>query len=162
MKRASVFLAAATLLALGCGSKATITGTVTYKGQPIHEGGIVFAPESGGRPVSAIIKDGKYTAEKVPPGPAKVSITSMYSKEATGFAAKMGGGGTPELTKKMEGPPPDAPLPPEARRMMEKRSTMGEESKKGVKIPDKYADPDKSGLTYTVQPGSQTKDFNLE
>jgi hypothetical protein len=153
MKRASVFLTAATLLAAGCGSKATITGTVTYKDQPIHEGNIVFTPESGGRSVGAVIKDGKYTAEKVPTGPAKVTVTSMYAQ---------GAGGPQELTKKMGGPPADAPLPPEARAMMERRSTMASESKKGVKIPDHYADPEKSGLTYTVEAGPQTKDFKLQ
>ncbi len=170
MKRASVFLTAATLLAMGCGGpKATITGTVTYKNQPIHEGNIVFTPESGGRPISAIIKDGKYTAEKVPTGPAKVTVTSMYMKggvtntfAAKKGAAKGGGGGAPELTKKIGGPPADAPLPPEARAMMERRSSMADESKKGVKIPDHYADPERSGLTYTVEAGQQTKDFKLE
>lgn len=173
MKRASVFLATATLLAVGCGSNATITGTVTYKDKPIHEGNIVFMSEGGGRPVSAVIKEGKYTAEKVPTGPAKVTVTSMYmkggvtntfaaKKGAGKGAGKAGGGGAPELTHKMEGPPPDAPMPPEARRMMEKRGNMADDSKKGVKIPDRYADPDKSGLTYTVQPGQQTKDFKLE
>ncbi len=169
MKRASVFLTAATLLAMGCGGpKATITGIVTYKDQPIHEGNIVFTPESGGRPISAIIKDGKYTAEKVPTGPAKVTVTSMYMKggAANTFAAKKGagkgGGGAPELTKRIGGPPKDAPLPPEARAMMERRSSMADESKKGVKIPDHYADPERSGLTYTVEAGQQTKDFKLE
>jgi len=169
MKRASVFLTAATLLAVGCGSKATITGTVSYKDKPIPEGNIVFTPESGGRPVSAVIKDGKYTAEKVPTGPAKVTISSMYMKGAdtnTPLAkkgvAKGVGGGPPELTKKLGGPPEDAPLPPEARAMMERRASMADPSKKGMKIPDHYADPEKSGLTYTVQSGQQTKDFKLE
>jgi hypothetical protein len=62
----------------------------------------------------------------------------------------------------MGGPPADAPLPPEARAMMERRSSMADESKKGVKIPDHYADPEKSGLTYTVEAGPQTKDFKLQ
>jgi len=83
MKRTFVvFVVGVTLLAAGCGSKATITGTVTYQGKPIPQGYIVFYPDSGARPVNAPIIDGKYTAEQVPTGPAKVSITSLYMEGA--------------------------------------------------------------------------------
>lgn len=153
MKRTSVsfFILTLAIPAVGCGSKATVTGTVTYKDKPIPSGTILFAPDSGAPSVNAPINDGKYTAERVPTGPAKVSITSVYTEgEAQFMAKKMGG--------KM-GPPKDAPIPPEARKAFEEESTQ---LKKGIKIPDQYGDPATSGLTFTVKSGRQTKDFKLE
>ena len=38
---------------------------------------------------------------------------------------------------------------------------MGDMPDNIVPIPDKYGDPQTSGLTYTVQNGDQTKDFVL-
>jgi hypothetical protein len=34
--------------------------------------------------------------------------------------------------------------------------------KSGVNLPEKYGDPEKSGLTYTVASGSQTYDIKME
>ena len=68
----------------------------------------------------------------------------------------------PEVISKMGAPPADVPIPPEAREMMARGAASFGQAKKGLKIPDKYADPAKSGLSYIVQPGQQTKDFNLE
>jgi hypothetical protein len=152
MKRTSILLFTVNLLlwTAGCGGKGTITGTVTYKGTPIPAGTILFVPSNGGPSVNAPINDGKYTAEKVPTGRAKVSITSMYVQQTSASPMMMMGA--------KSGPPLDAPIPPEARKAMEE----GMKPKKGLQIPDKYADPAQSGLTYTVRSGQQTKDFNLE
>jgi hypothetical protein len=167
MKRTSIVvcIAGAALLGVGCGSKAAITGTVTYQGKPIPAGYIVFTPESGAPAVNAPINDGKYTAEKVPTGPAKVTVTSLYMEDKASNlkANRMGAGTMPaEAMAKMGAPPKDAPIPEEARERMSRGAASFTQSKKGLKIPDKYGDPAKSGLTYTVQPGSQSKDFNLE
>jgi hypothetical protein len=143
------FILSAALLTGGCGGKGTITGTVKYKGTPIPSGNIMFTPEGGGGLINAPIMDGKYTADNVPTGPAKVAVTSMY--RPVNFNPMM----DPKKGGKM-GPPPDAP--PEARKAYEK----SHEFKKGLQIPEKYGDPAQSGLTYSVQSGPQTKDFNLE
>ncbi|HTU18415.1 MAG TPA: hypothetical protein VMG10_10180, partial [Gemmataceae bacterium] len=37
-----------------------------------------------------------------------------------------------------------------------------ERAKRYVPIPSQYADPDKSGLTYTVKPGKQPYDIKLQ
>jgi hypothetical protein len=155
MRRNRVWLVVPLLLlaATGCRSKATITGTVTYKGTPIPEGSVMFIPQDGSPVVSAVINDGKYTAEKVPVGPTKVAVASLYNAGGPmdiGTKMMMGGG-------KNSAPPPDSGLPEEARKMLAGRS-----AKRGLKIPDKYSDLENSGLTYTVTGGSQTKDFNLD
>ncbi|MDB5309445.1 MAG: hypothetical protein JWO38_3647 [Gemmataceae bacterium] len=74
---AVVFLLAAGLVA-GCGGAGTgeVSGTITYDGKPVEAGAIVFTPADGNGPTAGgEIKGGKYTAPKVPVGPAKVSIS---------------------------------------------------------------------------------------
>lgn len=151
MKRTSVlmFISGTMLLAAGCASKATITGTVSYKGKPIPSGNITFTPESGAPLVNAPIREGKYSAENVPTGNAKVSIMSMY------MASRPSPMMDPSKKDKMA-PPKDAP--PEAQKAFQQST----QSKQGIKIPEKYTDPEQSGLSYTVTSGKQTKDFNLD
>ena len=68
------------LLLSGCGSggpqTCTVTGTVTFNGNPLPEANILFEPESGkGVPDSGKIIDGKYKLE-VKPGKKQVKITA--------------------------------------------------------------------------------------
>lgn len=59
----------------GTGGKAKIAGAVTYQGEAIPEGEIIFTPISGeGETVAGKISQGKYTCD-VPPGKAQVRIT---------------------------------------------------------------------------------------
>ena len=63
-------------LAAGCGGSADgvpVSGTVTYRGQPFSNASITFYPASG-RPVSAAISDGEYSAV-LEPGDYKVTIS---------------------------------------------------------------------------------------
>lgn len=64
--------------AVGCsgGEKtATVTGKVTFEGEPVKEGRITFKVGPTGKGFSAEIKDGTYTAQ-VEPGDAVVEITA--------------------------------------------------------------------------------------
>ena len=62
------------LLLAGCGeSLATVSGTVTFAGQPLAKGQIQFTPTSGA-PVGAPIVVGKYTTQ-LPPGEVTVLIS---------------------------------------------------------------------------------------
>ena len=77
---AVAFLVTASLAA-GCGAGdagAEVTGTVTYDGKPVEEGGISFNSPDGSVPSGGgVIKNGKYTATRVPIGITKVSITAV-------------------------------------------------------------------------------------
>ena len=141
------------LLAAGCNSTGTVTGTVAYKGTPIPDGSVMFVPENGSPSVIAFIKDGKYTTEKMPVGPAKVAISSTYNpvRQENFMAQMIHSGG------KGGGPPLDA-MPEEARQYFSGSGALS----RGLKIPDKYSDVQNSGLSYTVTGGKQTKDFNLD
>ena len=76
------------LLAAGCGSKGTVTGTVTHNGTPLKGGTIQFIPEDGSQVAGAEIgEDGRYTIEKVPAGKVKV-VVETYSLGQKAFATK--------------------------------------------------------------------------
>jgi hypothetical protein len=69
--------ALATVLVLpGCGSStATVSGEVTWEGEPVADGFITFTPvdgkgKDGGAPISA----GRYTVRDLPPGPKLVQV----------------------------------------------------------------------------------------
>ena len=92
MKRQPI-LAALLLTAIsGCGGsdleKVEVTGTVTFNGEPIPNGDIMFYPKPGTEgPVSgAPIKDGKYKADGkggVPIGEHWVEIRAFRVRETT-------------------------------------------------------------------------------
>lgn len=63
------------LMGSGC-SQPTVSGTVTFDGQPVSEGHIAFVPESGtGQGGGANIVNGAYTLQTAP-GKYKVEINA--------------------------------------------------------------------------------------
>jgi hypothetical protein len=89
----SLGLAAMVLgFSLGCGSNfATIEGNVTFDGQPVEQGAIVFEPtDRQGAVAGGTIQNGKYRIgpeSKLSPGTMTVRITAM---RATGKKIKAG------------------------------------------------------------------------
>src|SRR5262245_25830295 len=80
---AAVVAVALTTLA-GCGPiQVTVSGDVSYEGQPVDDGSVLFVPDGGGADatqVGASIHDGKYTIDEgrgLRPGKYKVQITWM-------------------------------------------------------------------------------------
>lgn len=75
----SILLTAACLAITGCGASdgiVQVSGAVTYQGQPVPDGEIVFTPKSGDLPSAAgKIEQGKFKCQ-VPPGPSVVRITA--------------------------------------------------------------------------------------
>jgi hypothetical protein len=69
---------AAGLLA-GCGaSEVTVSGEVTYDGQPVGDGYITFTPTDGkGNDAGAPITGGRYTISGLPPGPKVVQVIAV-------------------------------------------------------------------------------------
>src|SRR5262249_59566164 len=67
------------LLAAGCGpGDGTVTGEVSYDGQPVGRGMITFAPADGQGPtVGGPITSGRYAVDKVPPGRKDVKIEAV-------------------------------------------------------------------------------------
>jgi hypothetical protein len=153
-----VSLLSVLVVAAGCGGGpgvGKVSGKVTYKGQPLAGGWIVFTVENGGGANAPIQQDGSYVADNVPAGKAKVC-----------FRAPVGGSPFEGAFKN---------LPPEARakraKELEQRAkppaSASEHYKAptaeapSIQLPKQYTDPDKSGIVYDVQRGTQTKDFEL-
>ena len=77
---AATILAAAACVLPGCGSAAaTVSGEVTYEGQPVGDGYISFTPADGrGKDAGAPIANGRYIVANLPPGPTLiVTIRSL-------------------------------------------------------------------------------------
>ena len=143
--------AAALVVALaglsGCGGgKTTAKGKVTYNGKPVVWGTVTLI-DSAGIPHSENINlDGTFSINDVPSGPVKIGVVSPKPQEPRGGGARGAGAPDPndprEKFAKQQGITQDPPrqLPPAGA---------------WFAIPDKFADPNTSGLTGTVKSGSE-------
>jgi hypothetical protein len=127
----------------GCGSSdgrshvAPVKGKVTYKGEPLKTGSIIFVPDAGGKTAAAdITPEGEYVlgsyeaTDGAIPGKHRVMIIALTSP---------GGTGLPEDTIKLKG---------------------GAQAPVNV-IPERFADDKKSGLVAEVKDGDNTIDIVL-
>ena len=75
----------------GCGDGLlTVSGEVTYEGQPVGTGSVTLTPADGKGPiVGGEIRDGKYTVTKVPPGPKIVKIEAYKKVNFASSSAEM-------------------------------------------------------------------------
>jgi hypothetical protein len=133
-----LLLAAAGLVGCGRGGGlAPVSGTVTYRGQPVPGASVAFIPETvGALPASGLTDNtGRYElmttvpGDGVPPGKYLVAITARG---------------------------PDKPLPPG-----EASVVVGDAVPGDPLIPERYFQPDTSGLTAEVPAGGTTADFTL-
>lgn len=91
-------LGAAMLLVGGCTREAPrvqVTGAITFKGQPLKEGTVMFVPQGSGLTAAGTIQpDGTYTlhsgkpGEGVAPGKYQVAVTPAYYDPITGAPPK--------------------------------------------------------------------------
>jgi hypothetical protein len=136
--RASLGLAALVLLAAaGCSPpKAVVSGTVSYKGQPVTTGEVHFLAPDGQSRSGLITAAGAYQVDDAPVGPVTVTVVAtQLVREAA--AAPPSPNGT------------DEPAPP-ARVLAVPL------------VPPKYNDRQTSGLHYTIAPGRQTIPLDLQ
>jgi hypothetical protein len=172
-------LALGILCASGCGpghkDRGVVRGKVTFNGKPLNSGTILFVTSDNRSASTSIKEDGTYEMPDAPVGECTITVTvgstsgkgggNMMAPGGMPAIGKMGGpGGMPSTTggqksdsskpppglgtsggdgQQMTGPPPQV------------------DARKQVKIPDKYSNPETSGLKYTVVKGEQTKDLPL-
>ena len=163
------------LFAVGCGpSKGSLSGKVTYKGTSLKGGNVSFTSTGGGPSIAASIQeDGTYTVPSMVAGTYNVTVDNKFLKGASGSSSKMSmppGGGPPGMAKGKGNIPKEGNAPPEGKLNLPgnpadygyKSATMGDAAKLYVEIPDKYASPDQSDLTYTFTSGNQVWDIDLK
>jgi hypothetical protein len=145
LRRLSVGCLILTLLGLaGCGAEsrlAAVEGKVTVDGKPVNSGRVFFRSPDGKHTIIAKIRpDGTYRALDVPYVAMRVSVTPLTKWERM---------------RLMSDPKNGAVL-----RASEARETPGEAETPRVIIPEKYQDPNTSGLTFTA--ASETNTYNIE
>jgi hypothetical protein len=130
-------LLAGTLLAGGCGkSTGSVSGKVTYKGQPLSSGKVTFLGERASA-FGLIGPDGTYSIPNAPAGQVTITVENLkVVKSMTMDPSKMGGSASDA--------PPVRPSEP------------------AVEAPIGYADAKTSRLTYEVKSGQQTHDIELD
>jgi hypothetical protein len=129
----------------GCGGSglATVKGKVTIDGQPASSGRVFFRSADGKSTVFAMIgPDGAYQVVEVPYGSMKVTVTPLTKWERIGLIR--------DARKMKKTSASEAPATPGGADAFES----------SAKIPEKYRDPDTSGLTFTVKSGTNT--YNIE
>lgn len=125
------------LVVAGCGGgppTAAVSGKITYKGQPVPTGTVSFVSES--TVASGQISNGQYTVAQAPIGPVKITVS------------------TPAI--------PDAMQQRQMKQSVEGKSATGAAGMTPVAVPPAFANPDSSGLTYTVTSASpQNHDIEI-
>ena len=150
-------------IAIGCTllsgctrSPATITGKVTYNSLPLKGGSVTFVSSEGRASNSAQIgEDGSYTLS-IAAGKFKVTVdTSSLKPPSNAMKGASGNKGVPFKPLDANTPIPEGYTPSNPA-----EAAIAKNAKRYVPIPDKYADPEKSELTFEVTGGDQV--INLE
>lgn len=148
-------LGALLLSATGCGSKGTVSGTVTYNGSPMNGGTVYLITDKGVKLQGDIGTDGKYSITRIPPGPAKLSVAPATTEDptnevATKEGAKKGMMVSKDLVKE---------------KMREARGGAAP-NPNATKLPkelaEKFGNPEKSGLALTVKAGGNDFPIKIE
>jgi hypothetical protein len=142
----------------GCGQKepptGEVSGTVTFKGQPLPEGMITFVNAEEGRSGSGAVKDGTYTCPNAPVGLCGIEVVVNIPRVASASA--------PNMEKRMRA---------KLQRARERGAEVPDpesfeipkpEKSNAIPIPRKYANSKTSGLSLTVVEGQQTHDIELK
>jgi hypothetical protein len=134
------------LAAVGCGKgTASVSGQVIYQGRPLAGGAVTFYGENNWMQSAWIDTGGKYTITQAPAGAVKVTVVPSEPRDSPASAGKIKHSGkageVPKQSAKKEDAPPAG---------------------KSVALPGRYKDPDQSGLSYTLVPGTQTINIELK
>jgi hypothetical protein len=131
----------------GCGpSMASVSGKVYYKDKALNRGNVQFADSEGKTYDGKIEQDGSYSA-KVRTGELKVGIVSVDDDEMIKYGKSLAQAGREGKSKTFTGAPP---------RPKDGKKTWSV-------IPEKYNNPQTSGLTKTIKSGKNSDvDFKLD
>ena len=127
-----LFVGAAVLM-VGCaGNTGVLTGRVTFQDKQLQQGTVLVASSRGSVHSGVIQSDGTYTIPGIPVGAAKIAVNCPDPREVK------------VIPRKKEEKVPAADI------------------SKWVAIPEKYADPEKSGLLIDIKPGTNTLQIDLK
>ena len=125
------------LAACGCGEeKATVSGTVRYRGKPLKSGTVTFTGTGNRTFAAKIDEQGRYTVSGLAAGSATATVTSPRPVPAPRIKL-------PQPVEGAEGPSPAA-------------------QRGWFAIPPQYGEPNRSGLRYTLTGGDNNVDIDLK
>jgi hypothetical protein len=133
------------LLLIGCGksgpAKGTVSGTLTYKKQPLNGAALYLDPmdEGGSKTVIPVDQHGKFSVTGVVAGNYRVKVEGSKGSKPSPSIAKM----TEEQKQKMANQIKAMDSPPT------------------IPFPDRYKQFESSGVKVTVERGSTTIDLDL-
>ena len=131
----------------GCGGRSGyVSGKVTHQGKPVTSGAVIFHGADGRSDSGNIDAEGKYVVAQAPVGVVKVTVDT--------------GPARPVTPPKIVGPKRDDPAKHPGEKA-EGNSGKGP-PRKAIVVPEKYKDPDQSGLSFKVTGGKQTYDVKLD
>ena len=127
----------AVILLAGCSAsgppRASVSGKVSYKGEPLPTGTVTFVSDDLTVVESAPISGGEYTMARAPVGPVKIGVQTPVAANNMQTKQKIEGKSAPAAAAKV------------------------------VSVPDGFRMPETSGLTYTVtSEPNQTHDIPLK
>ncbi|MBP3954823.1 hypothetical protein J8F10_05945 [Gemmata sp. G18] len=125
-----------------------MSGSLTYKGQPIKAGTMAFHTPEGTTYAAQISTDGTYSAADLPEGELVVTVNTEHLNPARKPPAATGRD-TEKRMKMMQ-----------SRQQPQGSAVVPDEPY--IKIPEKYSNPKTSPLTITLQSGRQVHNFDLD
>jgi|SRR5579884_1599438 len=150
MKRA-ILVSIGLVLVMGCGTKkntgGSVTGKITYNGQPVNRATLFFHPTSGeGQDIGVTSTDeGTFSAANIPPGEYKIYVQPAHLPPNA------------EKGKQI----PKGIDPAKAEEMKKKLQQMGGQAAPTITFPDKYKKVGTTDLTCTITDGKK-ENLNLE
>src|SRR5262249_32319157 len=135
MSRRPVFILLLVLLTSGCSSRnpeGKVTGKVTFKGNTLYSGTVVFVDAEGKRAYGPISNEGRYQIPRVLAGPVKIAVKNHSAGPPKGLHAKDSPGDRGQAVYTSS---PD--------------------------FPKRYEDPETSRLRYEVRKGEQEYNIEL-
>lgn len=163
------------LFVSGCGGNratARVSGTVTYKGQPLKGGTVSFLPSDGGAYTAAIAEDGTYATTNVTTGEMTVTVSTSHlnpkaEKQEYG-AGKSGkkapaGGRVPSKAMVAKEKSGIAKQNDQMAKALGLKINPGaaEQAGRYTPIPAKYSKIDESPLKAKISSGDNKFDFDL-
>jgi hypothetical protein len=137
------------LPAVGCGGIGNMSGKVTYKGKPVIFGTVMVIAKDNLPYYGQLDEEGNYTITKIPSGAVKVAVNSPDPRtpiprkpgQNEVDQGNKGGGGRRGVVADPSFKPPVDP-------------------KKWFPLPEKYGDPETSGVTLEIHNGENA--FNID
>jgi hypothetical protein len=126
----------------------SISGSISYNGQPIKAGSMRFHTAQGVAYDAQLTGDGTYSATDIPEGDLVITVEteSISPHKSAPKGAEAGMRAKAGITQP---PPPGMAPPPDPSALY-------------IKIPEKYSNPRTSPLTVTVKRGRQIHDVKLD